>query len=95
MKVSEVTLYDVKRWGRIEIEDDDFDIEGLIMPAAKERLCEYTGLTEAELDKSESLAIGYVALCVFLYDNRTLNIVNDKQNEVIQSFLDAHRVNLL
>lgn len=95
MKVSDVSLDDIKRWGRIEIEDDDLDIGTLIMPAAKARLLEYTGLSEDALDKSESLTMGYIALCVFLYDNRTMNIVNDKQNDVVRSFLDAHRVNLL
>lgn len=38
MKVSDVSLDDIKRWGRIEIEDDDLDIGTLIMPAAKARL---------------------------------------------------------
>lgn len=95
MYVSEVTVDTVKQWGRIEIDDDDTFIDSMILPAAKARICEYTGLTESELDSSESLAMALVALCVFLYDNRSMNITNDKQNEVIHSFLDAHRVNLL
>lgn len=95
MKISSVTCTDIKSWGHIEIDDDDNDIEFIIMPSAKARLCDYTGLTEAELDERESLTMAYLALCVFLYDNRSLSIVNDKQNAVIESFLDAHRMNLL
>ncbi len=95
MYVSEVTVDTVKSWGRIEIDEDDSFIDAMILPAAKARICEYTGLSMEELDSSESLAMALVALCVFLYDNRSMNITNDKQNEVIHSFLDAHRVNLL
>lgn len=95
MKISEVTVDTVKSWGHIEIYDDDSDIEILIMPAAKSRICDYTGLTEVQIDAHESLTMAYIALCVFLYDNRSMNIVNDKQNAVIESFLDAHCVNLL
>lgn len=95
MKVSEVTFENVKSWGHIEISDDDYDIDHIIMPAAKSRICDYTGLTAEQLDEHESITMAYIALCVFLYDNRSMNIVNDKQNAVVQSFLDAHRMNLL
>lgn len=95
MTVSDVTSQVIMNWGHIETQEDADIIQDLIMPTAKARLCDYTGLTEAELDEHESITMGYVALCVFLYDNRTMNILNDKQNLVIQSFLDAHRVNFL
>ena len=39
--------------------------------------------------------MAYAALCVFLYDNRSLDSLSDKQNAVVQGFLDAHRVNLM
>lgn len=95
MKVSEVTVADIKSWGNIEIDDDDDMIQRIIMPTAKARLRDHTGLDDEALDQEESIALAFLALCVFLYDNRTLNIVNDKQNEVVQSFLDAHRINFL
>lgn len=95
MKASEVTAEVVKSWGRIEEDDDDTDIERLIIPAAIDGICSYTGLTLQELDKHEEIGLALVALCVFLYDNRTMNILNDKDNKVISSFLDSHRVNLL
>ena len=70
-------------------------IRDILMPAAKAHIMEYTGLTEDDLDKYESLTLAYIALCSFLYDNRSMNILNEKQNAVVQSFLDAHRINLL
>nr|DAQ76243.1 MAG TPA: hypothetical protein [Bacteriophage sp.] len=95
LKINEVTVDTVKSWGRIETDYDDVEIRDVIMPAARERVYEYTGLTKERADEMDSLTMAYIALCVFLYDNRTLNIINDKHNAVIQGFLDAHRVNLL
>lgn len=95
MKLCDVTLDVVKQWGRIETDEDDTMIQQLIMPAALARIQEYTGLDEIQLETRDSVSIPYVALCVFLYDNRSLNVLNEKQNEVVQSFLDACRVNLL
>ena len=38
----------------------------------------------------------YLALCSFLYDNRSLGSVTDqKQNEVVASFLDGYNLNLM
>lgn len=95
MTIDKVTLDIVKSWGRIETDEDDTVIQSLIMPAARERIYEYTGLTPDEAGGLDSLGVVYVALCVFLYDNRSLDILSDKQNAVIQGFLDAHRVNLM
>ena len=95
MTMGSVTLDTVKNWGRNETDEDDRVIEGLIMPAARARIYEYTGLEPEEADGLEGLGLAYTALCVFLYDNRSLDILSDKQNAVIQGFLDAHRVNLL
>lgn len=95
MKMGDVTVDTVKSWGRIETDADDAEIRDVIMPAARERVYEYTGLVKERADEMDSLTMAYIALCVFLYDNRTMNIINDKHNAVIQGFLDAHRVNLL
>lgn len=95
MTINKVTVDVVKSWGRIETDEDDTVIQSLIMPAARERIYEYTGLAPDEADSLDSLGVAYVALCVFLYDNRSLDILSDKQNAVVRGFLDAHRVNLM
>lgn len=95
MTIGNVTLDTIKSWGRIETDEDDTVIQSLIMPAARARIYEYTGLEPDDADSLDSLGMAYVALCVFLYDNRSLDILSDKQNAVVQGFLDAHRVNLM
>lgn len=95
MKISEVTVGIIKQYGVIDNDDDDSLIETVLMPSAKAHISDYTGLSAENIDQKESLTMAYIALCVFLYDNRSMNIINDKQNAVIQSFLDAHCVNLV
>ena len=95
MKISDVTVELIKQYAVIDIDDDDGLIENVFMPSSKAYLMDYTGLSSDELDERESLTLAYIALCAFLYDNRSLSIVNEKQNAVVHSFLDAHRVNLL
>ena len=95
MKISEVTVGIIKQYGVIDNDDDDNLIETVLMPSAKAHISDYTGLSAEKIDQKESLTMAYIALCVFLYDSRSMNIINDKQNAVIQSFLDAHCVNLV
>jgi len=95
MKISEVTVDIIKQYAVIGVDDDDMLIERVFMPAAKAHIADYTGLGMDAIDAKENLTVAYIALCAFLYDNRSMNILNDKQNEVIQSFLDAYCVNLV
>lgn len=95
MKISEVTVDLIKQYAVIEINDDDALIREVLMPSAKAYVMDYTGLSAEDADLRESLTAAYIALCAFLYDNRSMNIVNDKQNAVIQSFLDSHCVNFV
>ena len=95
MKISEVTVDLIKQYAVIEINDDDALIQDVFMPAAKAYILDYTGLTAEDADLRDSLTAAYIALCAFLYDNRSMSIVNDKQNTVIRSFLDSHCVNFV
>lgn len=95
MKISEVTVDLIKKYAVIDTDDDDELIGDVFMPAAKAHIMEYTGLSFDEINGEDSLTAAYIALCAFLYDNRSMSIVNEKQNAVIRSFLDAHCVNLL
>ena len=95
MKVSEVTADLIKQYAVVDGDEDDNLIKDLFMPSAKAHIIDYTGLSADEIDSKESLTVAYIALCAFLYDNRSLNIVNDKHNAVIQSFLESHCENLL
>lgn len=95
MKISEVTVSIIKQYAVIEIDDDDTLIQTVFMPSAKAHIRDYTGLTDTELDEKQSLTVAYIAMCAFLYDNRSMSVINDKQNAVIRSFMDSHCKNLL
>lgn len=90
MKISEVTVETIKHYAVVEIDEDDDLIQAVFMPAAKQHIMDYTHLTESALDDHEDLTLAFIALCAFMYDNRSMSVINDKQNAVIQSFLDAH-----
>lgn len=70
-------------------------LEDVMMPAAMARLESYTGHTRSELNAFEEVSVAFLALCSFLYDNRSAVVENDKANEVLDGFLAAHRVNLV
>lgn len=90
MRMTEVTPQTVKSYAAVETDEDDTLLSDVLMPAAKAHIRSYTGLTDDELDEREEITVAYLALCAFLYDNRSMNITNDKQNSVVRSFLDAH-----
>lgn len=95
MKIRDVTVDLIKQYAVVDNEDDDSLIREVFMPSAKAHIIDYTGLSADQIDEKESLTVVYIALCAFLYDNRSMNILNDKQNAVIRSFLDSHCVNLV
>lgn len=95
MKLSEVTLENMKQYARIDDESEDTIIEDIIMPAALDHIYRYTGQSIPALDAYEDMPIAFLALCSFLYDNRSMTTQNDKANRVVESFLDKYSVNLL
>lgn len=80
---------------------DECDTEGITMietvflPAALSRAEAYTGQTLEQLEPYEEVTVAVLALCSFLYDNRSMTVDTDRQNEVIAGFLDAYRANLI
>ena len=99
MMIPEVRAETVAGYCRIDTPMDDADrqvLENIIMPAAKAHMVMYTGQTPEELDRHAELTVVYLALCSFLYDNRSLGSVTDqKQNELVASFLDGYNLNLM
>lgn len=97
MKLSELTAQVCARYIGVDVEDvDGFSmIESVFLPAAKSRAEAYTGQTLAQLEPHEEVTVAVLALCSFLYDNRSMTADTDRQNEVIAGFLDAYRDNLI
>lgn len=80
--------------------DNDSDtaylFEEIILPAARTHLSAYTGMKEDELSQKEDVTIPLLALCSYLYDNRSMVTGSTAETDkVISAFLDGYRVNLV
>lgn len=99
MLIPEVTADVVANYCRLDLPLDDADrqtLKTIIMPAALAHMVTYTGQTAEELQKHEELTVAYLALCSFLYDNRSFGSMTDaKRNEVVAGFLDGYNLNLM
>lgn len=94
MKVSEMTLDDIKDYIRIDSEDDDLFLNTVFI-GAKSFIRSYTGLTDEQIDEKEELTLPIYVLCAEMYDNRQLTIDKCTLNPIIKSILSMHCVNLL
>jgi len=94
MKISEVSIENIKNYLRINTNSDDVIIDAILV-ASKSYLISYTGLTVEVLDTKEDITIALMVLCSDLYENRAMTVQNDKVNKVVQSILDMHCINLL
>ncbi len=94
MKISEVTISDLKDYAHVYHEDDDILFVS-ILTAVKMYIKNYTGLTDDQLDLKEDLTVAMFVLSNELYDNRTFTVEGNKVNVVIKSILDMHSINLL
>ena len=94
MKISEVTLAEVKNYLHVYHSEDDKLISGILI-AARTFVKNYTGISPENLDTSEDLSMAVLILCAELYDNRVFTVEKNAVNPVIQALLDMHSVNLL
>lgn len=96
MKVSEITLSDLKNYiklSEVDADDEKFLTNTLIV--AKEYIKNYTGLTYEQIDTHEDFYIVMLVLCQDMYDNRCLYIDEGNLNKVVTTILGMHRINLL
>ena len=94
MKISTLNLSSVKGYLRIDTDEDD-ELLGGIMDAAEGLIVSLTGLSaEAVRDISE---MGYAFLCICqqLYDVRDMTVSKDRLNPIVQQIIYAHAVNYL
>ena len=94
MKISTLNLLSVKQYLRIDTDEDD-ELLGGIMDAAESYIVSLTGLSaEAVRDISE---MGYAFLCICqqMYDVRDMTVSKDSLNPIVQQIIYAHAVNYL
>lgn len=94
MKISEITIVELKNYLHIYHMEDDNLISAILI-ASKAFVKNYTGLSDENLDTSEDLTMAVFILASELYDNRTYTVDKTSVNPVIQTILNMHSVNLL
>ena len=94
MKVSEVTIDDLKEYANVEHDLDDKIFTNILL-ASKAYIKSYTGLNEEQIDEKEDLTIALMILCNEMYDNRVFSVQDNKVNTVVSNILDMYSVNLL
>lgn len=94
MKISEVTINELKEYANVEHDLDD-KLFNMILSAAKSYIKSYTGLTLEQMDDKEDLTIALMTLTNEMYDNRVFIVQDIKLNTFISSILDMYSVNLL
>ncbi len=92
MKISEITLENVKHYLRItEADFEDDVLLTSILKSAKKYISSMTGLTDAELDEYVDLSVATLIICQDMYDNRSMYVDKNNINKTIDNILSMHR----
>lgn len=94
MKISQITIQDLKEYACVSHNLDDKLLSNILC-ASKAYIKSYTGLDDIKLDTKEDLTIALMILCNEMYDNRTYTVQDNKANQIVNSILDMHSINLL
>jgi len=95
-KVSEITYQDVANYIRLsEVSQQDQNTLTNLINISIAYIMGFTGLTQEQLDEHQDLIIVVLVLCQDMWDNRTLYVDNSNLNNVVDSILHMHSVNLL
>lgn len=94
MKITEITIADIKNYLHVSHDEDDTLISAILV-AAKAFVSGFTGLSAEKQDTLEDLSMAIFILASELYDNRSYTVENVNVNPVIKAILNIHSVNLL
>lgn len=95
-KVSDITAQDVADYLRLpEVAADDTNTLNTLLGIAKTYISKYTGRSMEELDNYQDFVIVCLVLCQDMWDNRTLYVDSSNLNNVVETILGSHSVNLL
>lgn len=95
-KVSDISYQDVADYLRLyEIDNNDINTLNTLINVAKTFISNYTGRTIEELDNYQDFVIVLFVLCQDMWDNRTMYVDSKNINNVVDSILGLHSVNLL
>lgn len=95
-KVSDISYQDVADYLRLyEVDNNDKNTLNTLINVAKTFISNYTGRTIEELDNYQDFVIVLFVLCQDMWDNRTMYVDSKNINNVVDSILGLHSVNLL
>lgn len=98
MRVNEITAALARNYIRADEGDVQEDVLQLAMESAKDYIRHYTGLSTAELDDYEDLALAYLILIQDMYDQRSMHPDTkyaNSANKTVECILGMHRRVLL
>lgn len=95
-KVSDISYQDIAEYLRLyEVDNNDINTLNTLINVAKTFISNYTGRSSDELDNYQDFVIVVFVLCQDMWDNRTLYVDSKNLNNVIETILGMHSVNLL
>lgn len=92
MKMSEIKTDDLKKYLRVDGNEDDLFITTVI-DAAKQYVRTYTAQEDKFLDEYSDIVMAIFALCADMYDVRQVTVANDKVNPLVKQILDSYSRN--
>lgn len=96
MKVSELTKETIELYGKVESDTADAALlETMFLPAAKEYIKQHTGMTTEQMDEHPDVTVAVCALCIQMYDNRSVTIDADKMNQVAVDIINRYSMNII
>ena len=94
--VSSLTVTDIADYLRLaELTQADESLLTTILGAAKDYVYKYTGLTPLQVDSYLDITIAVYVLCQDMFDTRAYYVDTSNVNQVVESILGLHSVNLL
>ena len=98
MKISEISAKTLANYLKLDYsslgEEDILEL-ATFLQAATRFICDYTGLSETEIDEHETFVIAVFVLVQDMYDNRSFYVDKTHLNRVVETILGMHSVNLL
>ena len=95
MILSDLTVDQVMEYIRCDNEQENRRQVEICLSAAKHYVCEYTGLTAAEIDGHEDITIAVLCLCSDMFDNRQTVVDRSTPNRTVEIILGMHSKNLI
>lgn len=94
-KISDITYQDLAEYLKLVEYEDEISTLNNMLNIAKNFIANYTGRTLEDLDNFNDLVSVVFVLVQDMYDNRSLYVDKSTLNNVVETALGLHQINLL